>query len=214
MVSMSNAVTDGADLVWDEVPNNTCYDWALGDEEACAQAFAGAHHVAKLDLVNNRLIAKRDGAAKLYRGLRHRDRQLHPVHVDPEPSCDSLAHGGVRARTARAQAPGGRPRCRRRLRLQDLPLRGGGDRHLGDGQDPPAHQVDGGAFRVIRLRRSGSRPRHPRRARPRRGRQSSSASRSTPSPTWGRISRPSRPACRPGCTGPCSLVATRHLSST
>jgi carbon-monoxide dehydrogenase large subunit len=39
-----------------EAPGNLCYDWVLGDEAAIKQAFAGAHHVAKLDLVNNRLI--------------------------------------------------------------------------------------------------------------------------------------------------------------
>ncbi len=39
-----------------EAPGNLCYDWVLGDEAAIKQAFAGAAHVAKLDLVNNRLI--------------------------------------------------------------------------------------------------------------------------------------------------------------
>src|SRR5690606_1550851 len=42
--------------VHDDVPGNLCYHWSHGDEAAVDAAFAGASHVAKLDLVNNRLI--------------------------------------------------------------------------------------------------------------------------------------------------------------
>ncbi len=45
-----------APQVHDEAPSNLCYDWVLGDEKAIADAFKGAHHVTKLDLINNRLI--------------------------------------------------------------------------------------------------------------------------------------------------------------
>jgi carbon-monoxide dehydrogenase large subunit len=37
-------------------PDNKCYVWALGDKAATDAAFAKAHHVTKLDFVNNRLI--------------------------------------------------------------------------------------------------------------------------------------------------------------
>ncbi len=37
-------------------PNNSCYKWSLGDKSAVDSAFAGAAHVTKLDLFNNRLI--------------------------------------------------------------------------------------------------------------------------------------------------------------
>ena len=37
-------------------PNNTVYNWHLGDKAATDAAFAAAAHVTKLDLVNNRLI--------------------------------------------------------------------------------------------------------------------------------------------------------------
>ncbi len=43
-------------LLHDEAPDNLCYDWVLGDEAAINEAFANAHHVTKVDLVNNRLI--------------------------------------------------------------------------------------------------------------------------------------------------------------
>jgi carbon-monoxide dehydrogenase large subunit len=38
------------------VPNNTCYDWELGDKQATDQAIESAHHVTTLEFVNQRLI--------------------------------------------------------------------------------------------------------------------------------------------------------------
>ena len=43
-------------LVHDDVPNNTCYTWALGDKAAVDAAIAKAAHVTKLDFINNRLV--------------------------------------------------------------------------------------------------------------------------------------------------------------
>ena len=39
-----------------EAPNNTVYQWHLGDKDKVDAAFAAAKHVTKIDLVNNRLI--------------------------------------------------------------------------------------------------------------------------------------------------------------
>jgi len=39
-----------------EAPNNTVYQWHLGDKAAVDAAFAAATHVTKIDLINNRLI--------------------------------------------------------------------------------------------------------------------------------------------------------------
>jgi carbon-monoxide dehydrogenase large subunit len=52
----AKAMAGGAPQVHDEAPDNLCYDWVLGDEAQVDAAFAKAHHVTKLDLVNNRLI--------------------------------------------------------------------------------------------------------------------------------------------------------------
>ena len=38
-----------------DIPNNLIYDWHLGDAKAVDAAFAGAKHITKIDLVNNRL---------------------------------------------------------------------------------------------------------------------------------------------------------------
>ncbi|MCO5118614.1 MAG: xanthine dehydrogenase family protein molybdopterin-binding subunit [Burkholderiaceae bacterium] len=43
-------------LVHDDVAGNLCYHWSHGDEAAVDAAFQGASHVARLDLVNNRLV--------------------------------------------------------------------------------------------------------------------------------------------------------------
>ncbi|WP_374449425.1 xanthine dehydrogenase family protein molybdopterin-binding subunit [Stella sp.] len=56
VVSMPEAIRAGSTQVWDQAPNNTCYDWEFGDRAAVEKAFASAHHVARLDLVNNRLV--------------------------------------------------------------------------------------------------------------------------------------------------------------
>src|SRR5262245_34096346 len=56
VVSCADAVREGAPLVWDHVPDNTCFLWEIGDGAATDAAFAKARHVVSLDLVNNRLI--------------------------------------------------------------------------------------------------------------------------------------------------------------
>ncbi len=51
------ALAPGAPLVHEGIAGNLCYDWTIGDEAAVATAFAGAARVARVDLVNNRVIA-------------------------------------------------------------------------------------------------------------------------------------------------------------
>jgi aerobic carbon-monoxide dehydrogenase large subunit len=56
VVDTAAAAKPGAPQVWDQAKNNVCFDWHLGDKAAVDAAFAKAHHVTKIDLVNNRLI--------------------------------------------------------------------------------------------------------------------------------------------------------------
>ncbi|WP_431856450.1 xanthine dehydrogenase family protein molybdopterin-binding subunit [Azospirillum sp.] len=56
VVSLRQATGGSAAPVHDDVPDNVCYDWHLGDAAAVDAAFAQAAHVTKLDLVNNRLV--------------------------------------------------------------------------------------------------------------------------------------------------------------
>ena len=52
----ARATDAGMFPVWDEAPDNVCYDFGVGDEGATEAAFAAAAHVVSLDLVNNRLV--------------------------------------------------------------------------------------------------------------------------------------------------------------
>ncbi len=54
--TMDAALKPGAAAIHDGVAGNLCYDWHIGDKAVVDAAFAGAKHVVKLDLVNNRLI--------------------------------------------------------------------------------------------------------------------------------------------------------------
>ena len=56
VVNPVDALKSGAPVIHDGAPGNKCYTWALGDKAAVDAAFAGAAHVTKLDIVNNRLI--------------------------------------------------------------------------------------------------------------------------------------------------------------
>ena len=53
--STARALDSGSPQVHDEAPGNLCFDWEIGDKDATEAAFAKAHHVTKLELVNNRL---------------------------------------------------------------------------------------------------------------------------------------------------------------
>ncbi|HRQ83185.1 MAG TPA: xanthine dehydrogenase family protein molybdopterin-binding subunit, partial [Azospirillaceae bacterium] len=50
------ALAAEAAQVWDQAPNNQCFDWEAGDEAATDAGFAKAAHVVRLDLVNNRVV--------------------------------------------------------------------------------------------------------------------------------------------------------------
>ncbi len=56
VVDPAKAAEADQPVVHDAAPNNTAYNWHLGDKAATDAAFASAAHVTKLDLVNNRLI--------------------------------------------------------------------------------------------------------------------------------------------------------------
>jgi len=59
VLDMKAAAEEGAPLVHDDLKNNICYDWQLGeaDDDKVNEVFANAAHVTTLELVNNRLVA-------------------------------------------------------------------------------------------------------------------------------------------------------------
>jgi carbon-monoxide dehydrogenase large subunit len=56
VAGIERALAPGAPQIWSETPRNVAFHWQIGDAEATRQAFAKAAHVAKLDLVNSRII--------------------------------------------------------------------------------------------------------------------------------------------------------------
>ena len=54
--STASARDAGQPLVHEGVENNVCFDFEFGDKAATDAAFDAAHHVTKLDLVNQRLV--------------------------------------------------------------------------------------------------------------------------------------------------------------
>jgi len=55
-VDTATTANPGQPQIHDAAPNNTVFNWHIGDKGATNAAFASAAHVTKLDLVNNRLI--------------------------------------------------------------------------------------------------------------------------------------------------------------
>ena len=55
VVETGAALSEDAPRLWDEAPNNRCFDWHAGDAAAAGAALAGAAHRVELELLNNRL---------------------------------------------------------------------------------------------------------------------------------------------------------------
>ncbi|MBV9735087.1 MAG: xanthine dehydrogenase family protein molybdopterin-binding subunit [Acidisphaera sp.] len=56
VTDLAAATQRGQPLVWPDAPNNTCFDWEVGDKARVDALFAGAAHVTKLRVVNNRVV--------------------------------------------------------------------------------------------------------------------------------------------------------------
>lgn len=52
----AGALAPDAPVVWPELGSNLAYDWSLGDASAAADAMKAAHHITKLNLINNRIV--------------------------------------------------------------------------------------------------------------------------------------------------------------
>ena len=72
----AEALKPGAPQIHDDVPGNLALDFHYGDAEAVKKAFAEAAHVTRLEIVSNRIVVNRHGAALGDRLLRSQDRAL------------------------------------------------------------------------------------------------------------------------------------------
>jgi carbon-monoxide dehydrogenase large subunit len=55
-IDTAEALAAGQPTVWDEAPQNLCFDWEIGDRAAVESAAAAARHHVSLELVNNRIV--------------------------------------------------------------------------------------------------------------------------------------------------------------
>ena len=55
IVDVEDAIADGAPQIWDDMPNNVCLDFRIGDGDQADAAFASAAHVTRLTLKTNRI---------------------------------------------------------------------------------------------------------------------------------------------------------------
>ena len=55
-VGVLDALKPGAPAVFDDIPDNLCVDWDVGDPAATEAALSRAAHVARISLVNNRVV--------------------------------------------------------------------------------------------------------------------------------------------------------------
>lgn len=56
VVDAERALADDAPQIWPEAPHNLALDWEIGDPAAVDEAFARAHRLFRLRLVNNRVV--------------------------------------------------------------------------------------------------------------------------------------------------------------
>ena len=129
VVGVLDAIKRDAQLLFDDVPNNLCCDWALGDVAATDAAFRKAAHVARISLVNNRLVGnpmEPRAAIAEYNSATGQYTLWSTSHFRTRPPAD----GRLRAQHSAAQAAGGCARRRRRLRRQAIPLCGRGGDHV------------------------------------------------------------------------------------
>src|SRR5262245_64833829 len=56
IIATGDAMKSGSAQVWEQAKNNVCYDWELGDNDATDAAIPTAHHMTKIDIINQRLV--------------------------------------------------------------------------------------------------------------------------------------------------------------
>ena len=57
VADLATAQKPGTTQIHEVAPNNTIYQWHIGDPKGAEAAFKSAKHITKLDIVNNRLVA-------------------------------------------------------------------------------------------------------------------------------------------------------------
>ena len=161
-----DAMAPGAAQLFDHIPGNLVFDWDndTSDAKATDAAFAKAAHTVSLELVNNRVVVNSmepRNAIGDYDPASGRS-TLYTATQGPHFVRDPLAE--IVLKIPEGQAPPDHAQRRRRVRHEGLRLSRAGAGGLGQPQAGTAGEVAGGPLRGLRLRQSGPRSRHARRA--------------------------------------------------
>ena len=160
VVDPAKAAQKGAPLIHDSAPNNTIYNWHIGDPAATEAAFKNAKHVTKLEFINNRLVPNAMEPRAALAEYDSASGHLTLVERDAEPARRPPRHRRLRRHGARAQIARHRARRRRRFRLEDFHLSGRGGLSVGGSKTRPAGEVDLRALGKFHYRRPRPRSRH------------------------------------------------------
>ena len=92
VVDAAKAVQPGAPLVHDDVPDNICYDWTLGNPiEEVNEAMSKAAHVTTLEFVNQRLVPNAI-EPRCYNSSYDPINDKYTLYTSiQEPACDTFA---------------------------------------------------------------------------------------------------------------------------
>ena len=197
----------------DRHPGNLCFEWEVGDRAAVERALAAARHQCLSSLVNNRVVATLDGAARRDRRIRPGRRQLYAVEFDPGVAFRAQPVGRACLSYAGKPHPDGDAGCRRRVRHEALSLSRARAGAVGGEEARPAGQMGPRPLGFVHDRHARPRQPDPARSGARRASCAFSASRSRSPPIWAPICRISRPRSRPSPARSCTAGSMRSRRS-
>ena len=141
VVASDVAIRPGSPQLFEVAPGNLCFDWHLGDKAAVDAAFSRAHHVTRLELVNNRLVSNPMEPRAAIGDYDRATGDYTLYTTSQAPHVHRLLIRRVRAPDPRAQAAGDSARCRRRLRHQRIDLSRAGAGAMGSAEAQPPRKM-------------------------------------------------------------------------
>jgi len=107
--------------IWQDASDNVCFDWGVGDPEACDRLIAEAAHVVRLRLRNPRVVVN---ALEPRAAIGQYDPDAAQYHLIATTQGVHLVRRGSGCGFGDRRRPdaGHNTQCRRRVRIQDLRL--------------------------------------------------------------------------------------------
>ena len=135
VIDLKTAANPGQPAVHEVAPNNSVYNWHLGDKATTDAAFASAKHVTKIDFVNNRLIPNPMEPRAAVGEYDSGTDTITLYTTSQNPHVARLVLAAFIGLAPENKLESHCARCRRRVRLQDFHLRRGDRLRLGGEED-------------------------------------------------------------------------------